>query len=406
MPTSDELRMLQAMPLDLKIRRTQQRIREWVDYWGKDHVCVSFSGGKDSTVLLHIVRQMYGDGIPAVFVNTGLEFPEIQRHVRSFPNVVILTPEMNFRDVIAKYGYPVVSKEVSESIYESQKWYSEFVNVERERERDGSPKLRGRSERCSELANSLFLQNAPVPFRVKRITGLMEMRTRVKGNIPKASMFSLVKYRPLMDADFRISHKCCDIMKKKPSQQYMKNQQYHMIVGTLAEESLLRRNAWIRYGCNSFEGKNPGSKPLSFWTEQDVLQYIVKNHLRIADVYGDVIVDGGDDQIGIEGCGNLCCSGYARTGCIFCAFGAHHEPRFVSLARTHPKQYAYCIGGGAYDPEDGYWKPTKEGLGMGHVFDEMNRLLPTKTGRPFIRYRPEGDEIERARKLDEEKKGS
>ena len=134
MPTSDELRILQALPLDMKVARTKQRIREWVDYWGKEHVCVSFSGGKDSTVLLHIVREMYGDEIPAVFVNTGLEFPEIQSHVRNFPNVVILRPEMNFRDVITKYGYPVVSKEVSQVVAETRRWYLKFVNVERERE--------------------------------------------------------------------------------------------------------------------------------------------------------------------------------------------------------------------------------------------------------------------------------
>lgn len=131
MPTSDELKMLQALPLDLKVRRTQQRIREWVDHWGKDHVYVSFSGGKDSTVLLHIVRQMYGDEIPAVFVNTGLEYPEVQHHVRSFPNVVILHPEMNFRDVLTKYGYPVISKEVSQCIYETRRFYNNFNDVER-----------------------------------------------------------------------------------------------------------------------------------------------------------------------------------------------------------------------------------------------------------------------------------
>ena len=131
MPTSDELRLLQALPLELKVARTKQRIREWVDYWGKEHVYVSFSGGKDSTVLLHIVREMYGDEIPAVFVNTGLEFPEIQQHVRSFPNVVTLYPKMNFRDVITKYGYPVVSKEVSKCIEATRNWCSKSLNVER-----------------------------------------------------------------------------------------------------------------------------------------------------------------------------------------------------------------------------------------------------------------------------------
>ena len=140
MPTSDELRMLQALPLDLKVRRTQQRIREWVDYWGKDHVYVSFSGGKDSTVLLHIVREMYGDEIPAVFVNTGLEYPEIQKHVRSFSNVVILRPKMNFKEVLTTYGYPVISKEVSNCIETTRAWCSKNLNVERERERERESK--------------------------------------------------------------------------------------------------------------------------------------------------------------------------------------------------------------------------------------------------------------------------
>lgn len=92
--------------------------------------------------------------------------------------------------------------------------------------------------------------------------------------------------------------------------------------------------------------------------------------------------------------------------CLYCPFGAGNENlkeegRFIRLSRTHPKQYDYIMRGGAYDPEDGYWKPSKEGLGFAHVFDEINRLIPTKTGRPYVRYRPEGDEMERAQKLAE-----
>lgn len=112
MPTRDELKMFQAYPLDMKIAKTKLRIREWVDYYGTDGVHVSFSGGKDSTVLLHIVRQMYPD-IEAVFVNTGLEYPEIQSFVKSFDNVTILRPKMRFDEVIRKYGYPFISKQVS-----------------------------------------------------------------------------------------------------------------------------------------------------------------------------------------------------------------------------------------------------------------------------------------------------
>ncbi len=113
----EDLRQRQSLPLQAKILMTQRRIREWVDYW-HDDVYVSFSGGKDSTVLKHIVDQMY-DNIPAVFVNTGLEYPEIQKFVREIkagkyecfnPDVEIVRPEMRFDEVIQRYGYPVVSK--------------------------------------------------------------------------------------------------------------------------------------------------------------------------------------------------------------------------------------------------------------------------------------------------------
>ena len=119
MPTKDELKILQAYPLELKIAKTKLRIREWVNRYGTDGVYVSFSGGKDSTVLLHIVREMYPD-VEAVFVNTGLEYPEIQQFVKSFDNVAILRPKMRFDEVIKKYGYPLISKEVSRKIYDAR----------------------------------------------------------------------------------------------------------------------------------------------------------------------------------------------------------------------------------------------------------------------------------------------
>lgn len=91
---------------------------------------MSFSGGKDSTVLLHIARQLY-PSISAVFSNTGLEYPEIQRFVKSFDNVDIVTPSMNFSQVISTYGYPVIGKEVAEAIY-----YARRIRPSGERERE------------------------------------------------------------------------------------------------------------------------------------------------------------------------------------------------------------------------------------------------------------------------------
>ena len=131
---AQRLKELQALPLDRKIQISQARIIEW---YQRNHgnVVVSFSGGKDSTVLLHLVRTIFPD-MPAVFSNTGLEYPEIQRFVRTFPNVEIVAPKMNFSEVISTYGYPLIGKEVAEAIYYARRIRSQSVHVEREREQE------------------------------------------------------------------------------------------------------------------------------------------------------------------------------------------------------------------------------------------------------------------------------
>lgn len=117
-----ELQSMQASPLNVKVALTKQRIRDWVHEYGQDGVYVSFSGGKDSTVLLHLVREMYGDSIPAVYCNTGLEYPEITQFVKTFDNVAIIKPKMNFFQVCEKYGFPLISKEVSECVSGARKY--------------------------------------------------------------------------------------------------------------------------------------------------------------------------------------------------------------------------------------------------------------------------------------------
>lgn len=112
--TKEDLKTMQAWDLERKIRVTQTRIIEWYKHWnGK--VSVSFSGGKDSTVLLDLARRIYPD-IEAVFVDTGLEYPEIREFVKSKDNVTWLKPEMSFRKVIETYGYPVGGKDTAQSI--------------------------------------------------------------------------------------------------------------------------------------------------------------------------------------------------------------------------------------------------------------------------------------------------
>ncbi len=131
--TIQELQTRQALPLNLKIALTKSRIRDWVDWYGESGVYVSFSGGKDSTVLLDLVRQEYPN-VTAVFVDTGLEYPEIRDFVKTFENVEWLKPKKTFKQVINDCGYPFVGKEVAEKVYYAQKyltWYRRQGSIDR-----------------------------------------------------------------------------------------------------------------------------------------------------------------------------------------------------------------------------------------------------------------------------------
>lgn len=358
---------MQSMPLEVKLIMTRQRIREWVREYGIAGVYISFSGGKDSTVLLHIVREMYPE-IEAVFVNTGLEYPEIQKFVRTFENVTILRPEMRFDEVIKKYGYPIISKAVSNTI-------AGAIN---------SIKKKLYSLRLCQLGVS------PTEYGGLKYDNKHDYCAAVKN-----SKFAKQKYRPLLDVDFKISDCCCNVMKKRPAHKYEKRTGKKPIIATMATESMEREKSWLQTGCNAFRGKHPKSTPMSFWTEQDVLQYIKDNDLPIASVYGSIEYANDPEQVRwgeidkdfavLDSAEQkqLTTTGCKRTGCIFCGFGCHLEKgqsRFERLKETHPRQYEYCIGGGEY--VDGVWQPNKQGLGMGHVFDELNELY----GENFIRY--------------------
>ena len=355
MRTLEELKMLQALPLDIKIAKTQARIREWVNHYGVDGVYVSFSGGKDSTVLLDIARKMYPE-IEAVFVDTGLEYPEIRKFVKTFDNVTIIRPEMLFVDVIKNYGYPFISKEASERIANAKKC------------------IAGGGQHT---LNTIMNSPKNYPVKVQQLVGAYPSKR-----------YDFSKWKPLLNVDFNISHMCCNVMKKKPFHIYNKENNKVPMIAQLAEESQLRTTQWLRVGCNAFETKDPKSNPMSFWTNKDILQYIKDNNLPIASVYGDIVYRDKNDmkyQEMLCDCGaKLCTTGCQRTGCVFCAYGCQEEKgegRFQRLKRTHPKQYEYCMNGGEYN-EQGIWKKKKKGLGMKHCIDVINSIY----GKDFIKY--------------------
>jgi len=283
---------LQALPLEIKILKSKQRIREFYNETG-GKVYISFSGGKDSTVLLNLVREEFPD-VVAVYCDTGLEYPELKKFVEKQDNIEIIKPKITFLEVINKYGFPVINKEVSMNLEYAKKNKAWAINRLKGLEADGS-----------------FRENG--------------FKKRFK------------KYYYLINAPFKISGKCCDIMKKRPFKLFEKNTKLNPMLGTMAQESKFRKESWLKNGCNAFNSSRPLSQPLSFWTEQDILNYIKSNNLEVASVYGNLIEDE-KGKLSFDGC--------QRTGCMFCALGVHLEKgknRFEKMKETHPKIYDYCI---------------------------------------------------------------
>lgn len=129
--TISDLYQMQSLPLSAKIRMTERRIMDWIDYYGRDGVYVSFSGGKDSTVLMDIVRNKLGyKDIPAVFVDVPTQYPELKEFALTWDNVEVLKPKISFAQVCEKYGFPLISKEVSEIVSGSKKYLTNYMERE------------------------------------------------------------------------------------------------------------------------------------------------------------------------------------------------------------------------------------------------------------------------------------
>lgn len=334
---------MQAWGLDAKIVRTQHLIKEWCEYWnGK--VYLSFSGGKDSTVLADLMARFckaFGYKLILVFINTRLEFPEIVTFVDEFViflkakyeihiELIKKSPDMSFPIVVKTYGYPVASKEISKIIYGAR---------------------HSKNKKQSYL-NKLDGLNPDFTFS--------EFKQRYK------------KWKYLLDAPFEISNRCCYYLKEKPCMDYEKETGNKPILATMAEDSRQRKDGWIKTGCNAFESEREISKPMSFWTEQDVLLYIKRFNIPYCSVYGDIVLVDVKKRNKII-TQKLVTTGETRTGCMFCMYGCHLDKfnRFQRMGITHPKRYDYCIFGGEFNSV-GNWEPNNQGLGLNFVLDFVN----------------------------------
>jgi len=232
-----ELLRRQRLPLSAKIELSNKAIQQFYEVFD-GQVYVSYSGGKDSNALLHMVRKLYPD-VKAVNCRTGLELPEINDHIKETPDVTVITPKMTFYEVIKTKGYPIISKEQACYIREYRTTKSEYLK-----------------------------------------------KVRWEGKGEKHRFKIAEKWKFLVNAPFKISEECCDIQKKNPFKKFNKQTGLRPFIGTMAADSRNRFKEYLAHGCNNFERvAGEQSTPVGFWTERDIWKYLKAEKVPYCKLY-------------------------------------------------------------------------------------------------------------------------
>lgn len=300
------LKEKQSWSLEQKVVHVWNTFEQF--YYALDgKVYIGFSGGKDSTLLVHLIDifcKMAGfPRVPLVFNNTTNEYQEILEFVKTYGDrVTWLRPKITFAQSLQKNGFPLVSKEQAQRISEAKKTKSDYLR-------------------------NLRLNGV---IRKSKSTG----KEYVSGKISE-------KWKYLVYEDIEVTSKCCDVLKKAPVRKYEKETGLSAIIGVTADESNLRKQQYNKAGkCNTF-GKRNLSKPLSIFTEKDIWELIEKYDIEICSIYFDMEIDG---EI-VEG--------EKRTGCAYCGFGVQFEDanntKFHRLKKREPKRFKSMVEKLGYD---------------------------------------------------------
>ncbi|MBQ8992916.1 MAG: phosphoadenosine phosphosulfate reductase family protein [Turicibacter sp.] len=277
--------------LDLAVEDALYRIqRDYERTGGK--IYLSFSGGKDSTVLAHLIMMAnLPTPIPFVFSNTGMEMAATLQFVKTFPYeyIEILKPKKAFPTILKEYGKPCLAKVKSSAL-------------------------------------NTYHKNIDSPFEKARafqaITGirLKDWKAIGKSIDYKIANKDMQFFHP--DTEFKISAICCDILKKNPMAVFEKKHQMKgVFTGLRTAEGGVRARAVQT--CVKIKRKHGGdfisSTPIVDWTDDIMEQFIERYQVVLSEAYTVY--------------------GLKRTGCSGCAFSKNLKEELYALYRYEPNRY-------------------------------------------------------------------
>lgn len=256
-----------------------QKIRQIVNQYGEENFYISFSGGKDSTVLSKLVDMAIpSNDIPRVYADTGIELNMIRDFVYNMAEwdwrIEIIKPSTPIIPMLEAEGYPFKSKEHSLYVSEYQRM----------------------GERSAYYTRYLFPEE-----------------TRKSYGCPK-----ILRYQFTPQFNLKISKKCCDVLKKNPLNQYMKTAKKQItITGMLKEEGGSRNNI------TCFNLKQKNFHPLAVVTKNWEEWFIEKYDVEICDIYKSPY-------------------NFPRTGCKGCPYIINLQEELDVLQEYFPAERKQC----------------------------------------------------------------
>lgn len=256
-------------------------IKKTIKKYGEENFYISFSGGKDSTVLHHLIDEAIpGNKIPRVFINTGIEYEFIRKYVIDLKQrddrFVIFNSNVNITKMLQDKGYPFKSKEHSCKLAMYQ---SKGINTKS-------------IERYLDDNNSFKWPDK-------------------------------LKYQFTDEFDLKISDKCCYELKKHPIQRYEKESGRNIsILGLRMGEGGQRAN---HEGCVVFDSSHELKKfkPLNPCSNEFIEWYLHKRNIKLCSLYYPPY-------------------NFKRTGCKGCPYAIDLQDQLEIMEKYFPNERKQC----------------------------------------------------------------